>query len=240
MKRTSAPLLLIAAVATVLSSGCAGEPTAAPQHAAPQPATAAAERAAGPATDFTVAGYPLDRTLEGVSEYGPLESALVLTKLSAAPSVWLTDDGRKPAFATLEDGEPVNPDEPLALATPVKGHVTEVLWGAGTAGTSGILYLDGGEADGYTVEVAGEIGVTGAALAAKGTVVAAGTLVDKGGYKGLQASFLYELGPDGETLTSLLESASDDPHPVFSLTELRQRLHDRACALPEGERPADC
>ncbi|GAA0809542.1 hypothetical protein [Spirilliplanes yamanashiensis] len=229
MKRTSAPLLLIAAVATVLSSGCAGAPAAAPQ----QPA--------GASTDFLVEGYPLDRSLDGVSQFGMLESAVVLTKLSAAPGVWLTDDGRKPALNTV-DGELVNPDEPLALATPVKGHVKEVLWGAGEAGTSGIVYLDGGEADGYTVEAAGEIAVSGADLAAKGTVVAAGTLVDKGGYKGLQASFLYEVGADGETLTSLLESASEDTHPVFTLTELRQRLRDRTCALPEGEQPAglDC
>jgi len=175
-----------------------------------------------------VDGYPIDRSLEGVSEWGGLEVVVVLSAVEAAKSVWLTPDGRAPQFARAINGSPVDDTgQSLALVTPVSGRVTKVLWGD-APGDTATFFLTGGVADGVTVEASDEVSAKAEDVVRSGQVVVAGSMEIYSAGPGINPAFIYAIDADGETITSLLESVGDESRPVFKLSDLEERLRERA------------
>ena len=213
MVRTLVGSVLALAGVTALATGCAGGGTTA---ASPEPAT----------VTYHVDGYPLDRTLEGLATWPDLQAVVVLSGAERGKSVWLTTDGTPPA--AVDGADSASSDAALALTTPVRGDVDAVLFGSEAGPDAGTVLLPGGTADNVEVTVSTELAPDAADLDRADRLVVAGKVEDTAAGRAIRPAFVYALSEDGTTLTSLLDSASDDNRPQFTLAELEERLRQRA------------
>jgi hypothetical protein len=213
MNRSVASLLALSAAVTLAVSGCAGDPASETASAKPEIKT------------YQVDGYPLDRSLDGLAGMTSLESIAIVSGVRREKSVWLTPDGAAPEMPAAENGSTPSSDQLLSLVTPFSGTVSKVIVGTSSVSTKAAFAVVGGTLDGVQVDVSDELAPDPAAVVNSGNVLVAGELdTTQPGVTTIRPSFVYSIGADGDTLTSLLDSASDEARPVFSLKDLEARL----------------
>lgn len=184
--------------------GCTGPADAtAAFPAAAQPTMAQVPASASPA------GYPLDRSLKRLSEWPDTDAVVVLDDAQ-----YLTPVQADLPNSTLPD-----------VVIPVQGIVRESLLGDAEVGDMLHFATAGGKHDGRSSATGHEVTPDAGALLAADQVLVAGALVDDPDLGSiLEPAFIYSL--EGDTLTSLLESAGADAYPSFTLPELRAALYD--------------
>lgn len=162
-------------------------------------------------------GYPLDRSLEGLAGWKTLDAVVIVDALDYHQAVRL--GGASEGLT--------------AIVTPAKGKVKKNLYGKLADGAVISTVLGGGTVGTVSVTAGEELTPDRAQLAKAPQLVIAGqftTAPELGTV--LDPLFVYRLDPNG-TLTSLIESGSNDSRPRFTLTQLTERLKARPAANPK-------
>jgi hypothetical protein len=193
----------IAVVVGALATACAPGNNS-PQASAPQQAQ---ER-------HVLHGYPLDRSLEGLTSWKQLDAVVIVDGLDYHKAVKLSGSA----------------GGVTAIVTPAAGRVKTNLYGRLKDGAAISTVLGGGTVGNVSVTAGEELTPDRAQLTKAPQLVIAGEFVttpELGTV--LDPLFVYRLDADG-TLTSLIESGSNDARPSFTLTQLTERLKARPAA----------
>lgn len=162
-----------------------------------------------------LSGYPLDRSLDALVADSDSENIFLVESIASESPVDVTPK------ATAGPDSP-----PVTVVTPVSGRVTKVLRGSLRPGSSPTIPILGGRAGNVRVEASKELAPSVSSLTGKsGKILIAGKTSNssKLGGEFVDPSFIYRVDEDG-TVTSLLESAGDDPYPTFKLSDLIEAL----------------
>jgi hypothetical protein len=187
----------------------------------PEPAQSAPAAQPNEVQVIRIDGYPLDRTLKGLTSYPKLDAVLLLTDIKLGEARWTTPDGEPPLYI-LQNRVP-NLDEVRrndVIVTPVTGTITQVLRGPQfTAGDDVTFEVAGGQVLNVKVQADEEIAPNLDRLIGGGQVLLAGEVRKAT----IIPSFVYSLETDGNGVKSLLKSASDTA-PEFRLGDLKRAL----------------
>lgn len=187
----------------VVLAGCVGLPIAGCSSSQPTATTVRETHA--------LHGYPIDRTLNGLATRVDLDTVVVVEGLRTSAAVQL---------ASSEKGFP-------AVVTPATGKATAVLYGRKPAGGVVRTVFGGGTTPDMAVNASKELAPDLTQVRTAQRLVIAGEYTsDPAVGEVLDPLFVYVLSADG-VLTSLLESGSSDPHPTFTLTQLKAALAKR-------------
>jgi hypothetical protein len=170
----------------------------------------------------TVQGYPLDRSLEGLLAFRDVDVIALVGDLKVGSARWTTANGLPPAYIS-EGREPTELESRtlFTIVTPVTGQISKAILGVADE-TSITFLVGGGSVDGVTMEMSTELAPDLDELLSAKRVVVAG----KDMPIGVDAYFVYALGPDSNRLTSLMDSASDSL-PSFGVDDLVKAIGAR-------------
>lgn len=179
---------------------------------------------ADPVQVIRMDGYPLDRTLEGLVNYPDLDAVLVLSGVELGEPHWTTPDGEPPLYVLQNrppDIEEVRRND--LIVTPVTGRISQVLRGDQfRAGDEFAFEVAGGRVGDVDYQADTEIAPDHGQLRRGGRILVAGEM--RGPV--IVPSFVYRLEADGNSVRSLLTSASDTA-PDFGLADLKRALAAR-------------
>lgn len=214
-KRTAS---LMAILSIGLAAGCVTTPVA------EAPTTESARSGT-----ITLEGYPLDRSLEGLTEYRDLDFAVVVSGPRLGVARWTTDDGKPPAY--IEEGRSATMDEAavfVSIVTPVTAIVEEVLMGGMRSGARITFDVAGGRVGSSAVMTSADVAPDLTELTKADRLLIAGPMV--AGV--LVPAFFYRLEEGG--FSSLLSSVNAKD-TGFSIDELRARLNTDRPPTPHLE-----
>jgi hypothetical protein len=163
-------------------------------------------------TTLEVSAYALDRTLKGFAEWPDTDAVVVVNGFTkgATRDLTLTGENQLPAIVTF-----------------ARGDIARLIWSREKVASTVTVAIAGGTVGTTVLKPGPEVAPDWGRLTDGSPIIVAGPLSDVPGVgRVLEPHFVYTLAPDG-TVTSLLESGSNDPYPKFTLAEMESALKAR-------------
>lgn len=177
---------------------------------------------------YIIEGYPLNLSVKEMTMMKDLQFVAELDSFSVGDAIWLTKDGKAPAYVL--EGRPPTEQEAedfSQIVTPVTARVVRNLWGDASEKSTIRLHILGGTVNGVSELAGEEIAPSIRDLVAANSVVVAGDIRTTNLGVVVDPWFAYERKAD--QLINPIGSDGASLGRGSSMSELLDLLHERAC-----------